>query len=380
MSSQYEHFDTLRLNAISISEVARRLGESPRRVGVNQVCTCPWHEDHQPSLTLYERTNENRCHCFACRQGGSVIDFTMQHEGWTFQKACRWLSSTFGIPVHSSGQPPRTPLPKPAMKAAVQPVEPEYTYIPPEMMENLVSADNSLCQCLMQMFRSEAVENLVAEYQLGCYAMNGQDDYTVFPNIDAQGRICNLKVQHYDTDPESARFSHSDGCCLWLGKVWSKEGRLPAEAGFRSACLFGEHLLPHYPAQTVALVESPKNALFGALQMPQYLWVATGNKGALKREVLLPLQGRNVIVLPDCDAVADWTKTIATMADLANFVVSDFCRRMAPADQPKFDIADYITQQRERLAFRSVPRTAVQERPVNVCSGAPRECSFRSVS
>ena len=32
------------------------------------------------------------------------------------------------------------------------------------------------------------------------------------------------------------------------------------------------------------------------------------------------------------------------MADLANFTVSDFCRRMAPDDQPKFDIADYLQQ------------------------------------
>ncbi len=346
MNMSYEHYDTVRLNAISISEVARRLGENPRRAGVNQVCTCPWHEDRHPSLTLYERTDENRCHCFACGHGGSVIDFTMQHENWTFQEACRWLSSTFGILVHSGSWQSRQPTPKPAGKPAPQAIQSEYTYIPAEMLENLVSADNSLCQCMMQMFRSEAVENLVMEYQLGTYSMNGQDGYTIFPNIDTQGRICNLKVQHYDTDPESARFSHSDGHCLWLGKMWSKEGRLPAEAEFSSVCLFGEHLVPHYPAQTVALVESPKNALFGALQMPQYLWVATGNKGALKREVLLPLQGRDVIVIPDCDAVDDWAKTIATMADLANFIVSDFCRRKAPADQPKFDIADYIVQQK----------------------------------
>jgi hypothetical protein len=37
--------------------------------------------------------------------------------------------------------------------------------------------------------------------------------------------------------------------------------------------------------------------------------------------------------------------TVHSMADLANFTVSDFCRRTAPDDQPKFDIADYIAQQ-----------------------------------
>ena len=28
--------------------------------------------------------------------------------------------------------------------------------------------------------------------------------------IDRQGRVCNLKMQHYDTDPASPHFCHSD--------------------------------------------------------------------------------------------------------------------------------------------------------------------------
>lgn len=345
----YEIFDTARLNAIPITGVARRLGEDVRRAGVNQVTTCPWHDDRHPSLTLYERTNENRCHCFACGRGGSVIDYVMQHEGWTFQEACRWLSNEFCISTLRVGsqmqwdKPRLSPQPRP--RAVVKPADPTYTYIPKEMVEAMISVRNSLCQCLVQMYDTDSVERLTQEYQLGCYAMNGQEDYTVFPNIDVQGRVCNLKVQHYDTDCFSPRFAHSDpGSCRWLGSIWAGEGRLPKDAQFRSSCLFGEHLLTGRPAQTVALVESPKNALFGAMEFPQYLWIATGNKTMLKRDVLLPLRGRDVLVIPDCDAVEEWTAMIATMRDLANFIVSDFCRRMAPADQPKFDIADYIVQ------------------------------------
>ena len=32
------------------------------------------------------------------------------------------------------------------------------------------------------------------------------------------------------------------------------------------------------------------------------------------------------------------------MTDLANFSLSDICERMAPEDEPKFDIADLILQ------------------------------------
>ena len=47
----------------------------------------------------------------------------------------------------------------------------------------------------------------------------------------------------------------------------------------------------------------------------------------------------------------EWTFVVSTMSDLANFTVSDFCQRMAPEGQPKFDIADYLQQQ----LFHHVP-------------------------
>lgn len=344
MNTQHEYYDTNRLKAISITEVARRLGDNVRKAGVSHVTNCPWHNDEHPSLSLVTGKDKNYSHCFACGKGGDVIAFTMQHEQWTFQEACQWLSQTFGISTLQHGG--YVPMPKP--RHVEKTAEPEYTYIPMEMVDELVSTDSSLCQCLKHLFQPEAVEWLVEEYRLGCYARGEVDDYTVFPNIDRFGRICNLKVQHYDTDPVSPRFGHSDAC-YWLGRIWADNGILPKNAEFQSACLFGEHLLSRYPDSIVALVESPKNALFGALAFPRLTWVATGNKTMLRRQVLKPLQGRSVVVVPDCDAVGEWTKTLQGMADLANFTVSDFCQRQAPEGQPKFDIADYLQQQ--HMAF-----------------------------
>ncbi len=157
--------------------------------------------------------------------------------------------------------------------------------------------------------------------------------------------LCNLKVQHYNTDPRSPRFAHCDQTPFWIGKIWAQQGRLLAEAVFRNDCLFGEHLLQRYPSTTVALVESPKNALYGALAFPQLTWVAAGNKGNLTRQAMMPLKGRDVIVIPDCDAVEEWTEKVGGMADLANFTVSDFCRTMAPEEEPKYDIADHLQKQ-----------------------------------
>lgn len=342
MNSQHEHYDTQRLNAISISEVARRLGDQLKRVGSLNKTLCPWHADHTPSLAFYERTNENRCHCFSCGKGGSVIDYVMQHEHWDFRQACRWLSSEFGIGIN----PKYTKVPLLYKSAYKKPEKQVNAYIPMEMVDELMTANNSLCQCLMTIYPREAVEWLCEEYHIGCYEMNGHDDWTVFPNIDFQGRVCNIKMQWYDTDPESLSFGHSPkGMCFWLASIWQKEGRLPTDVNYTTKTMFGEHLLNRYPDSVVALVESPKNALFGALAFPRLSWIAVGNKGMLRRDVLLPLRGRDVLVFPDCDALKEWTQVLLTMKDLANFTISDFCRRHAPADQPKYDIADYLQQQ-----------------------------------
>lgn len=347
MNPQHDLYDLDRLKAISISEVARRLGDDVRRVGSSHVTLCPWHDDHHPSLSLAETKGRNFCHCFSCGNGGDTIAFVQQHEGWTFQEACEWLSRQFGIGTTRSN----VRMPKPKQRQAVKPATPAYTYIPAEMLDELVSPENSLCRCLMHIFHPEAVKWLAEEYRLGCYSMNGLDDYTVFPSIDIRGRVCNLKVQHYCTMLGSPRFAHSDQTAYWLGSMWAREGRLPAGSEFRSDSLFGEHLLQSRPSSKVALVESPKNALFGALAFPNYTWLATGNKGNLKRESLKPLQGRDVVIFPDCDAIDVWTEKIRTMADIANFSVSDFCRRMAPQGQTKYDIADYLQQRWEAAAM-----------------------------
>lgn len=341
MNSQYEHFDTDRLRAIPITEVVRRLGGNLRKMGVNHVTHCPWHQDEHPSLSVVEGTGKNYCHCFSCNKGGDVIAYTMQRGGWTFLQACQWLSKEFGIGTLQSGG--YVPRPKP--RTVVIPPEPAYTFIPMEMVDELVSTESSLCKCLAHLFPSKAVQWITEEYRLGCCSLYEHDDYTVFPSIDSQGQVCNLKVQHYDTDPASAHFAHSDQKTYWLGKMWANEGRLPKDAQFKSRCLFGEHLLHRYPQCMVVLVESPKNALFGALAFPKLLWVATGNKTAIGPEALKPLQGRDVIVIPDRDAIGEWKTKTDQMAWLANFTVSDFCERMAPDGQAKYDVADYIQQQ-----------------------------------
>ncbi len=114
--------------------------------------------------------------------------------------------------------------------------------------------------------------------------------------------------------------------------------KVQGEPVFTHDVLFGEHLLARHPERLVGLVESPKNAVVAACAFPDMTWVAAGNKGMLKREVLAPLANREVLVFPDKDAVAEWSEKLRGMQDLAHFVVSD----MGQTEAEKSDIADRL--------------------------------------
>lgn len=337
-------YDKQRIYSISIWEAARHLGLSLQRSGVNYVVPCPWHADKHPSLVLYHRTNMNHCHCYSCGHHDTVVGLTMKVLNTDFPGACQWLSAEFGVPTLEGKtlQPFYKPVIRkvPTIKDAT-----DYTYIPMEMVDELVSSENSLCRCLMRLFHPEAVRWITEEYKIGCYSINHLDDYTVFPNINHEGRVCNLKIQHYDTNPESSKFCHSNQTPYMLGKIWADSGRLQHDAVFNPLCLFGEHLLNKYPTQKVVLVESPKNAIVGALAHMDYLWLATGNKTSLQRNRMLPLQGRDVIVIPDRDAIELWEKNISTMQDVANFTILPFCLQNGTDDDLHYDVADFIINQ-----------------------------------
>lgn len=362
-----KRFDMDKLRAIPISRVVEYRGGRLRKSGSRWVTHCPWHSDEHPSLTLYETDGKYHCHCFACGRGGSVIDYVMARDGVTFWEACEQLEKDFygvngareksgGEGQDEHGHPTKptkpirsiTPIPPTSATSLTSPITlstslTSPTYIPLSWLHSHLSVENSFCRCLLQMFDRHLVEHLTEEYLLGCYDNGRHEDCVLFPSIDVEGRVRNVKVQHYDCDPHSPRFAHSDKqCCYWLGTTLAREGVVPEDARFDNECLFGEHLLRRYTTQVVALVESPKNALIGAAVQPEYLWLATGNKSMLKRSMMECLRGRQVMVFPDRDAIDDWTALLHSMRDIAFFSVSDFSERFAPQGDAKYDIADYV--------------------------------------
>lgn len=342
-------YDVHVLNSIPISEVISKF-DTLKRKGNQQVALCVWHEDHSPSLYLKESAKDNYCKCFACDKKASVIDYVMQSQGWDFIQACEWLAETFhcGV-IENNDFKPKSFHAKPVI--ATKKTEPkaiEYSYIPKDFLDSIVSSDNSFCKCMKQVFEPYLVEHIAEEYRLGTYAYCGYDDDVAFPSIDVDGRIHNIKIQHYCSDIKSQNFFRSDKKhCYWIGKLIATQYGLPHDAQFDNHCLFGAHLLNRYPRHTVILVESPKNALIGAAAYPEYLWIAAGSKEMIKKESALScLRNRSVIVYPDKDAIVEWTEQLNRMKHITAFKVANFAEVNSPADNAKFDIADYILSER----------------------------------
>lgn len=340
-------FDTNLINEIPIRDVVSRFTDIKRK-GTNYVTICPWHEDHTPSLTLYEGSRGNHVHCFACGKHASVITYVMAVGKMDFKQACEWLCREFSIPMDDASAssykwhvPVIVKKPSPSVK--------QYSYIPQEYMLQTLSADSSFCKGLMELYPVELVKYVADEYCLGAVEDAYLNADVIFWHINKHGMVCNGKVQRYCDDVSSPRFMHcSRNVVYWLGTKLHKEGIVSGPPVFNTGCLFGEHLLNKYPQATVALVESAKNALVAACEVPQMLWLATGCSKGMKRENLEVLRGRDVIVYPDRDAIGSWKAEAERCQDIANFSVSTFCEDAAPADQAKYDIADYIISKRKR--------------------------------
>ena len=443
-------------NSMDIVQVARDLGLDMVQRGSRFFIRCPWHEDSRPSCQVGGA--RNICHCYSCGETAGPIKLIMKAKECGFLEAMGYIRP---LPLTNSQPLPLTPSTKTGRRKPL-PLTPSPKWeggaaakdggneegdgfatlfhlcrkgddawleakgddvlagmeagTQRRLLDNFYpSMDNSLSRCLLHWFPRDVVEWVTNRYVLGCWTDRSFVWGTTFPNIDTEGRCLNVKVQEYETDPQSPQFGHRKGNTTWLGKglakplpltpspKWEGEatakdgGRMKEDGGrmkgdgekvkkdaeeegkknekckdkrhqlhFNRSSLFGAHLINLPPTNAVAppsplgegvrgrgcegscvtgliLVESPKNAIVGACWRPEWTWVAVGNKGGLRREVLEPLRGRDVLVFPDKDAIAEWGQKIREMSDLANFRL---CTSWAEEiEDPKGDIADWILSQ-----------------------------------
>lgn len=90
--------------AVSPADAAERYG---LKVSRNGMACCPFHDDHHPSLRLYD----DHFYCFACAAHGDVIDLAAKLLGISAPEAVRRLEEDFGLSGNDSLQSVRPARP-----------------------------------------------------------------------------------------------------------------------------------------------------------------------------------------------------------------------------------------------------------------------------
>lgn len=93
-----DKFEIQKLRDLPIEGVAERLGLRVTR----HKSLCPFHDDHNASLSYNVR--KNTCRCFVCMdESMGTIDLVMKHLRLDFKQACQWLadgSHSITLPIN----------------------------------------------------------------------------------------------------------------------------------------------------------------------------------------------------------------------------------------------------------------------------------------
>ena len=65
--------------------------------GRNYIGLCPFHDEKTPSFTVSE--DKQICHCFGCKKGGNVFQFTQEIKDISFVEAVKELGDRVNVAV-----------------------------------------------------------------------------------------------------------------------------------------------------------------------------------------------------------------------------------------------------------------------------------------
>ncbi len=68
---------------------------SLKRRGVNFIGLCPFHNEKTPSFTV--SPSKNIFKCFGCGKGGNSVNFVMEHEGYSYIEAIKFIAQMYNI-------------------------------------------------------------------------------------------------------------------------------------------------------------------------------------------------------------------------------------------------------------------------------------------
>jgi DNA primase len=71
-----------------------------KRRGSNLIGLCPFHHEKTPSFSV--SPTKNLYKCFGCGKAGGAVSFVMEHEGYDYPEALRYLAAKYGIQLEET--------------------------------------------------------------------------------------------------------------------------------------------------------------------------------------------------------------------------------------------------------------------------------------
>lgn len=290
-----------------------------------------------------------------------VTAYSLYH-GIDFNAAKNELYAQYSIQGSTNyNRPPLRPL-KPRKQPEQRPVD----YLPLEQYQRCQThfERNGFHEYLRFTYGLEAANEAFARYRLGTSKYWRYDGYltTTLPQFDVAGNLRQVKIIVFDF-ANGRRVKHHQPAEKWNESLKQYQptepdadkskvyGRYLFGKGYQDhnlePCFFGEHLLPEYPEQAVAIVEGESTAITGSILYPKYLWLATGGKNGCRwtdPNTFSVLYGRDVTLWPDADAHEQWTEKAKPLRPLVQSLqVSDYVKRNTP-EGSKSDLRDLATR------------------------------------
>lgn len=333
------------LDAAKVSDVLQDRGVTLVRKGTSLLGLCPFHDDrHMGSFVVNERMN--RYKCFSCGASGDAVTALRELDGMDYPTALRYLAAMYNIIIDDGPVPqvkpraPRPVLPPTQRMIWVRDILKPYT-------EH--ATENNLVQWMISLpwkdnYRAN-FELMLQFYQIGTSVKGATAGWTVFPQIDMQFYVRDIKLMKYKADGHRDKEGYSFN---WMHSLMAKAGRFDESKYHVDHCLFGLHLASVFTKAEICIVESEKSALLcSAFSDPnERIWMATGGKSGLRPQMLEPLieQKRDIILFADYDGYDEWQERRDAIG-YPKMTLSRKVRQLHIAsDGPKADIADIMVR------------------------------------
>lgn len=215
-------------------------------------------------------------------------------------------------------------------------------------------------------FDSSIIKILIEKYYLCNSALSKYKGWSLFPYIDIEGKLRDIKAMDYDSET-GKRIKAPYNKVVFMGKEI-----LNNPLANTDRCFYGEHLLKDNN-KPVKIFESEATATYATAFFPESICLATGGANGCKwtdKNKCEVLQGRFVTLYPDIDAHDSWEEKANILKGLGiNVVVSQLIKEQAVAFSKNSSIpyTELVAQKfdlRDILKFKQLAAYKKQAAPI----------------